>query len=411
MKRELFLAAWQGNLEEVKYQIESYWFTNLTPARQNDALNSIDSEIGSPSFGHFLLHAAIRSKNPDLVAYLVEKECAPNAVTLSLAALSGSVEIFCLLILARVLEAHQRWINVPPATQIEIFGLAKRAPLGSDIRNLCGYLNPQQPEPISASVDNIQNTALHRAASKGNICEFFCLLDLCGLQTDLDQPNAMGESVLHILARSAYDERSGEIIDRLCDDRPQPNLRNRGGENPLHIAMRSRFYGAAKVNSLCNLIGLQPNNLDAQTLTPLHRGIQADSLEKVRALLAANMAIPLTPNSISLTQGTPLYLAVKLGSLPAVETLCSDLRVNVNEGPGKPVHLAIQRNRADIVGHLLDHGATFSRDNPADRAYLDRAGVNNPAPNREMLAEFERYFRRQDQDVIGKGKGKGKGHA
>jgi hypothetical protein len=115
-----------------------------------------------------------------------------------------------------------------------------------------------------------------------------------------------GDTALH-MAAAAFRRPVAELLVRYGAD---GRANNRRGAEPLHYAAdANRWSPTAQAETIAYLlsIGAEPDAVDRDGVTPLHRAVRTRSLPAVQALLDGG-ANPRQPNK---TGSTPLHLAVQ----------------------------------------------------------------------------------------------------
>ena len=137
------------------------------------------------------------------------------------------------------------------------------------------------------------------------------------------------------MAAAAFRRPVAELLVRYGAD---CRANNRRGAEPLHYAAdANRWNPTAQAETIAYLlsIGAEPDAVDRDGVTPLHRAVRTRSLPAVQALLDGG-ANPRQPNK---TGSTPLHLAVQTTG---------------RGGSGSP---HAREQQAGIIRLLLKHGA------------------------------------------------------
>ena len=230
--------------------------------------------------------------------------------------------------------------------------------------------------------DSRECTPLHYATAN-NQGAMVDLLLAHGASPDI--PNDQGELPLHVAAsyyhvvlieafvRATYadDSSTDEPPDPGCtalDDAPDgghsaifsvllkhsslPDLCNKSGDTPLHLAARDGYH---KV--VCQLLEVttQIDTAGYRGYTPLHLAAAGGHSAVISTLLKHGVR----PDCQDNFGETPLHLAVKSGHVRAVrEMLAASLKPNIiNNLSATALHLAVADGKVDIARILLINGA------------------------------------------------------
>ena len=207
-----------------------------------------------------------------------------------------------------------------------------------------------------------KNAALHVAvaqaglAAAGETDKYELIVDLL-LRESLINPNIKnsgGDAPLHLAVR-----QEKETIVRLLAAHPDININlpaGRGLNTPLHLAVKSGDEAIVGELLRCcvGAIDINLHNRDGQT--PLHLAVAKRSEEITQALLD-NRSIKVNELTRDSSKETALHIAVESdGSEDIVETLLQnrDIDVNIADASGDTaLHIATHRGRAEVVEQLL----------------------------------------------------------
>ncbi|WP_067541214.1 ankyrin repeat domain-containing protein [Nocardia crassostreae] len=135
-----------------------------------------------------------------------------------------------------------------------------------------------------------------------------------------------------------------------------------------------RRHGIGALAEMADLVrcGADPNQRDPGTqLAPLHRAVQGKRADIAEALLSVGDDIAAHAERF----GTPLRMACAMGTSDIVRVL---LRYGADPaaGPDRPLHVAAEYGRAEIVGILLFEGVEVDFRDGAGRTALHVAAAN-----------------------------------
>lgn len=235
--------------------------------------------------------------------------------------------------------------------------------------------------------DDGGQTALHKAALSGSVVNVMALLDAGA------DPNVMdkfGHSPLHMAVRR---RKSSELIKALISKGANVNLnhpdwnRQSLGATPLHLA--ARLGRLENANTLLNN-GAEPNIGDSTGQTALHIAAAHELTGKLcEELLRRGAKIN---NCDTIYGETPLHKAVKTNVVDNVKTLITNSAdANIQDFNGNTVlHRAAREvHHFDILHMLLIGGAKLSVTNKDNRTPTDVAnGVKNNVARALFIAHL-----------------------
>ena len=172
----------------------------------------------------------------------------------------------------------------------------------------------------------------------------------------------IGDTALHVAAAGYKWEIAQVLIARGADCA----VKNRLGAEPLHYAADANIWNpTAQASTITGLIGAgaNPNSLDKNGASPLHRAVRTRGAAAVEALLVGG-ALPRRANKRG---STPLHLAVQTtgrggsGAPQAVEQqrqiilllLQWGANLDDQDGRGKTVADCIKTNRTEWIRELI----------------------------------------------------------
>lgn len=250
---------------------------------------------------------------------------------------------------------------------------------------------------------------LLKAARKGNLKKLKQLVTLP--YVDVNITDDQGNSALHLVTGNR-EERVCAMINVLVDHGAGIHTQNKAGQTPLHsMAMKGSAQGVALLLNL----GALPNQKDAQAHTPLFYsavqptdafatlleagapldnnvahtvGGDQNNLLHVAASAWAPELIPvISGHRVSLNAQnrrgqTPLHIAVKRGSIAALEALIKEKKalLDVADKAGNtPLHIAATLGDSKKIQILIGAGACLNPKNKAGVSPLDFEQVRSIA--------------------------------
>ena len=141
------------------------------------------------------------------------------------------------------------------------------------------------------------------------------------------------------------------IVQLLSCEECDPNMQNKKGDGPLHIAVRDDKISA--VSKLLTSKRCNPNLQDTNGDTPLHIAVKENITPAISKLLANEQC---NPNLQDMEGDTPLHIAVRGNIMSAISLLLTSKRCNPNvqnkEGDCS-LHIAVWENRTPVICQLL----------------------------------------------------------
>jgi len=257
---------------------------------------------------------------------------------------------------------------------------------------------------VTAQTKSSLWTALHSAASQGNVRPVFVLL---GHGAYLDAKTSEEETSLEIAIDRGHDAVAQQLVTAGSDI----HSRNRRGDLPLHLAAAKGLY------NLCSEIiarGCEMNAGNYMGQTPLHKAAECNCLQVVEILLRqqAQSAV------VDCDRALPLHLAAWNGHIRIVEALISS-STDINSATylGKTcLHGASANGHTNVVRLLLEKGAdpTLTRipepiavisaidrnqDNPAKRQILEKM-ASKSSNGKTKLTALEDTVESSHSDII-----------
>jgi E3 ubiquitin-protein ligase mind-bomb len=187
-------------------------------------------------------------------------------------------------------------------------------------------------------------TALHCAAAAGKMNVVEALLEL---GANIECEDEVGHRPLH---HCAIREQS-EVATVLVNGGADPNSKAHNDQTPLILAALKGNMKVLAVLLHCPNIKLHEQDKDGDTA--LHCTIHGRRYQSMCALLDAGA----DPSLVNFNIYTPLHLAVKVGFLPAVESIVKSHpeHVNVREQLAcTPLHLAATEGEIEVARTLLN---------------------------------------------------------
>lgn len=186
-------------------------------------------------------------------------------------------------------------------------------------------------------------TALHCAAAAGKTNVAEALLEL---RANLECQDETGYRPLHHCAM----RDQSEVATLLLKAGSDPNCKTYSEQTPLMMAASNGNMKVLTVLLRCPTIKLPEQDKDGDTA--LHCSIHGRRYQSMCALLEAGA----DPSLVNFNILTPLHLAVKVGFLPAVESIVKKHpeHVNVREQLAcTPLHLAASEGELEVARTLL----------------------------------------------------------
>ena len=195
---------------------------------------------------------------------------------------------------------------------------------------------------LTATVDALKETALHRAAAAGQAGAAEYLLAHAAA---IDPVSHAGRTPLHHAAEGGH----LAVAKALLDHKAKPNLLNGHGETPLHLAARQ---GHVDLVRLLLTRGADPNAMGEYTGSPLHEAAAHGRYDAAEALLAHG-ALANAQSKGAASAWTPWNEAVKAGHDELAELLLRHGGQDRARGP-VDIHRAAAAGYIGRVQALLD---------------------------------------------------------
>lgn len=182
-------------------------------------------------------------------------------------------------------------------------------------------------------------------------------------ETDLNYDFGDGTRILHMLSESKPETIKCFLSYSRANSSPFLFLPDSHGHTPLHRLCLSNYDEdePSKHQNIAQLFLLSPHlNIDHQNLrdeTALHLAVQFDRYDLLELILDHYA----DPNIKTYeTQQTPLHEAVIKNKQPAIEILCADEDINLDQqdfDDATALHLAINSRYTDAAATILGSGA------------------------------------------------------
>ncbi len=185
-------------------------------------------------------------------------------------------------------EVPDAWVfEYDPETGWELRGLDLKmlekhlGAHGNPIETKRGKQETQPQAHLTLSKDESGQTALHHAASQGDVAEVTRLLELGG---NPNSPDFSFQTALHVAAR----ENAGTCVSALLRYGAEWQIRNIEGQTPLHMAARQ---GATEAASILLQAGGNPDAEMRRGITPLQLASWNGHQEVISVLIEAGADI------------------------------------------------------------------------------------------------------------------------
>uniref|UniRef100_A0A8C6L2I1 Ankyrin repeat domain 44 n=1 Tax=Nothobranchius furzeri TaxID=105023 RepID=A0A8C6L2I1_NOTFU len=190
-------------------------------------------------------------------------------------------------------------------------------------------------------------TPLHAAAARGEITVVKHLLNLA-----IDEPNAFGNTALHVACFNGQDA----VVSELIDYGANVSQSNNKGFTPLHFAAAST-HGALCLEFLVNN-GADVNVQSRDGKSPLHMTAVHGRFTRSQTLIQNGGEI----DSMDKDGNTPLHVAARYGHELLINTLITSGADCTRRGIHGmfPLHLAALNAHSDCCRKLLSSGRRFS---------------------------------------------------
>ncbi|XP_019855630.1 PREDICTED: ankyrin repeat, PH and SEC7 domain containing protein secG-like [Amphimedon queenslandica] len=151
---------------------------------------------------------------------------------------------------------------------------------------------------------------------------------------------------------TAIENDNIDIVKLLLEKGANPNV-TKDNETPLFVAVKSGNIEAVDI-LLTN--GARTDVVSKYHGTPLHCASQTGNADIIKLLIIKGSA---DVNAVDKDNSTPLFIAVKSGSIEAVDILLTNgARTDVvSKYHGTPLHCASQTGNADIIKLLITKGS------------------------------------------------------
>lgn len=212
--------------------------------------------------------------------------------------------------------------------------------------------------------DSLGRTAIHSAAINGSDGSMPILLDLPGIDIDLQDIN--GNTPIHDAA-GLYDPT---VLKMLLSKGARTDIRNHRGKTPLDTARAQR---ARKNVLILKEKHAQDFGIPKRSMTGMSMGeptLSEAAAQGDEAAVASILATYADDKSVNIeerddwTGRTPLQLAADAGYLRIVKKLHqAGADINIQDKYGRTaLHIAALRRRMPIARYLLRHGADWTKE-------------------------------------------------
>ncbi|XP_010833312.1 PREDICTED: receptor-interacting serine/threonine-protein kinase 4 [Bison bison bison] len=198
----------------------------------------------------------------------------------------------------------------------------------------------REPSTNDLGTTDIQKKKLVDAIVSGDTSRLMKILQ----PQDVDLVLDGGASLLHLAVEAGQED----CVKWLLLNNANPNLTNRRGSTPLHVAVEKRVRGIVVLEKNASV-----HEADCEGRTPMHVACQHGQEGVVRILLRRGVDAGLPGKDA----WVPLHYAAWQGHLPIVKLLAKQPGVSVDAQTldGRtPLHLAAQRGHYRVARVLID---------------------------------------------------------
>ena len=335
------------------------------------------------STGRTPLHYACRYEHTHAIIVFLVMICNPNVTDksgdtpLHKACQSGSLASTKCLLEPRLEKCDPNCKNNSGLTPLQVIKRDTRSsPNYVDI--ICELIQRgAHCSSLDLSVfDNHGNTALHNACQQGNLISARCLL-----QAKKCDPNCKSECGLTPLLVTPA--RHSSIVSELLQHGANPNSVDSDGNTALHKACRAQALNSVKC--LLAIAKCDPNCRNKLGMTPLH----VSTLENADTIVNELIQHGAKLNIASGSGNTPLHIACELGMLKAAQYL--------SRAPSCDPNI---KNKKGLTPIQLTPHAFFMTDTPALIKELVQQGVNPNIVDSDGNTPLHLACRAGDENII-----------
>ena len=326
----LHVASYNGFLECVKLIIET------STVRINPNLTNINKQTA--------VHLATKNGHRNVVSYLLSqakcnpniKDCDGNAL-LHIAGGNGELEFVKLIV-------EESTVHVDPNVSNQNKQTALHMACINGYMNLVEYLmahtncNPYLK-------DNDGNTALHIVCNSGN-------LEIArSIRIKCDATNDYKQTGLHLACNKGHEHIVHWL---LTDTKCNPNLKDKDGNTPLHIASHEGHFECVKLIIVTGAGVVDPDVYNNHNETALRLACRNGHRNTIKYLLTHGKC---NPNLRDIDGNTPLHLACFVGDLEIVKLTIDSVDPDVTNNDERTcLHMAYRNGHKTTVKWLLNHG-------------------------------------------------------
>jgi ankyrin repeat protein len=206
-------------------------------------------------------------------------------------------------------------------------------------------------------------------------CLAHILHNIIAMGADVNMVNANGTSPLHLV-------QNYEITKMLLKARSNPNIQDKQGITPLHMACRHTAKKDQSFTKMLLCYGANPELCDQRGLKPIHQAAQYNNEIAIQDFIQAGVDV----NSQDSNGWTPLHYAAKLNPDETMTQLLIRHNADIDSKTHDkitPLYLAVQYNHRATVQTLLNAGAdiTILDRKPSLKVYKEMHDILQEARN------------------------------
>jgi len=168
--------------------------------------------------------------------------------------------------------------------------------------------------------------------------------------------NREGDTPLHIAVRIGYVQHKEIVTKLLSCGKCNPDIQNRKGETPLHIAVRRN--NAAALSQLLDHKRCNPNVQNEEGDTLLHIAVRNRYVQHEDIVMKLSSCGKCNPNIQNREGDTPLHIAARENNMAALSYMLAQKQCKAcvwNKEGHTPVDVAIASKNFEAVFRLLPH--------------------------------------------------------